>query len=684
MCEGPESRTQAGDRWSRLPGAEWTLWLLLAVMPPLAVNLWGQQPFDLPKVLLVRTLVWLLASLLLAGYLLSFSSPGRLRSSILHAANPLPASIALLALVIAITTATAADVGLSLWGSIERGQGAVTLLTYLLLCCLAASRLRAISLARQMVMGMVLAGALIVLMALLQAAWPALNTQPPLGLVSDARSPLFATLGRANFLGAYLALLTPLALALLLTARPVPLRLLWAAILAGQILVIALTLARSAWLATIFSLSLFSLLCMGPRLNQSWRRPAWAGIGLLFLAGPLAVLLLGPQQSGSVAARLAIWQGSIDLIRQQPLLGYGADALGLVFPQVYPPELVYLQGRHLFVDRAHNLFLDWTLMAGLPGLLAFSLLLGAFVFVVGRGMKNARSWEERVLLAGILAAVVGNVTNNLVSFDVTATATASWLLMGMGVGLATRSTAGGESAPIRADNRPWRWALVGILFVGVGAAIWQMNGRALMADVAARSAHRYAQAGEWTQAVESAQRAAAFWPVEPAHHLSLSQTTWQLAQTDPASAPHRLAQAERALETAQQLRPADATVWLHSAHFYAAASRQFGAESHAQAEAAFRRAASLAPTRAAIYTSWGRFHLEAGEAERAAPLLRQAVRLDASSGMAYLHLTAAELALGRLDAALADYREAVRLLPESEQADAALAALRDTLFNAPE
>lgn len=681
----PCNRSTNPSQWriSRaLSGAEWSIWLLLAMIPPLVVNLWGQQPFELPKALLVRTLVWMLSALLLTGVLRSVRSLRQLPLGQLWAANPLLGPLGLLAFVIAVSTVLAADVGLSLWGSAERGQGAVTLLTYLLLCGVAAARLRAISPVRRILAAMVLAGALLVLAGLFQAVLPLFGVHPPLGLVSDARSPVFASLGRANFLGAYLALLTPLALALLLTAR-VPARcLLWTAVLTGLFLVIGLTLARAAWLATLFSLALFFLLYTVPTRIQPWRPLAWAGTAVLFVAGPAAVLQLGLQQTGSLAARLAIWKGALELIRQRPLLGYGADALGLIFPRVYPPELVYLQGRDHFVDRAHNLLLDWAIIAGLPGLLAFLLVIGVFVLVTVRGLTNAPSGEKRVLLAGVLAAVAGNLTNNLVSFDVTATATASWLLMGMGIGLALGVDGKSGPAPVQEDARSGRWVLVGLLFAATIAAAWQFNGRALSADIAARTAHLHAQNGEWEQAVLAAERAAAFWPVEPTHHLNLAQAYWQRARSDPSSASRWLAQAEDALERAQRLRPDDAAIRLHTARFYGATARRFGADSHAQAVAAYRRAASLAPTRAAIYTAWGEFHLQTGEPEEAATLLRRAVRLDASSGAAYLHLAVAELALGRVEEARADYREAVRLLSGSGQAHASLTALGNALYSA--
>jgi tetratricopeptide (TPR) repeat protein len=482
---------------------------------------------------------------------------------------------------------------------------------------------------------------------------------------------MYATLGRANFVGAYLAMLGPLMLALLLTAHRRRVRVLWCAFLVGALAVIGLTLARSAWLATIVSLSLFSLLWWGPQLVPRLRRLAWAGVSLLFLSGLLVVLWLGRRHSGSVAARLTIWNSTLALIEGRPLLGYGADALGSVFPRVYPPELVYYQGRDFFVDRAHNLLLDWTVMAGIPGLLAFSLVLVTFVVTVARALRQPQSPKKRALLIAVLAAVVGNTANNLSSFDATATAMTTWLLMGVGVALAGPSSRHVGAAV--GERCFWQWAVVGLLCVILLTSVWHANGRPLMADVAARSARRRARTGDRAGAIAAAEKAVGYWPVEPAHHLLLSQSYWEQSVTDPAAAKTYLAHAETALARARRLRPTDPVVWLQTAQFYTAAARRFGSDTGELAEEAFERALTLAPNRATLYVAWGRSYLEAGDPAKAAPLLRKAVTLDASNGEAYITLGAAELALGRLDAALADYRKAVRLLPESSQAYAGLA-----------
>ena len=100
-------------------------------------------------------------------------------------------------------------------------------------------------------------------------------------------------------------------------------------------------------------------------------------LGLLLLLA-LAVLLLlfglpaGLTESGSPAARLAIWRAALPLIADRPLLGYGPDGLQTAFQGVFPPELVYYQGRQVIVDRAHNLWLDLGMSAGLAGIIAFA------------------------------------------------------------------------------------------------------------------------------------------------------------------------------------------------------------------------------------------------------------------------------------------------------------------------
>ena len=660
----------ARPRTSSVISAHIGAWLLLISLVPLLVNLWGQHPFELPKVMVMRTLVWLLAGGLLARGLLAYRpQPLSLRQLRIKGLNsPLGGPLLLLSLVIAVTTLTAANWRLSLWGSYSRAQGAITLLTYLLLCWFAARHLRGSVHAQQIVTTLVATALPIALFSLAQSiGWN------PFGLHTDARSGGYATLGRANFVAAYLAMLAPLTLALGLMSRMRARRVGWFMLLGVELMAITLTSARSAWLATAVALGLFALIWWGKHLARHWRVLAGGGLGLLALSGPVAVLGLGPHRLDSLAARLHIWQGSWTLITQRPLLGYGADALGLTFWRVYSPQLVYTQGRNIVVDRAHNLFLDWLLIAGVPGLCAYLLVLATFVVIIWRALRQPYAPMQRALLIGILAAVTANIVNNLTSFDVTPTAMTTWLLIGLGVALATpRRLRTYPSRPSPPTTRHlWQWAVVSLLWLSMGAAIWQMNVRPLLADIATRTAQRAAHAENWPRVHIAATQAVAHWPLEPAHHILLSQSAWRLARTQADSTPW-LASSEAALLEARRLRPHDPLVWQHLAQFYAAAAYQFDHHTDELAATAFQQAITLAPTHATLYVAGGKAALAEGDVSRAATLLRQAVALDSSNGDAYLALGAAEAALGRWEIALADYREAVRLLPNSVEAYTAL------------
>jgi len=634
-------------------------WLLVAILTPLGVNLWARQPFEPPKAALLRSLVWLMAGVWLASCLLAHRSPWRDLGG-----NPLRWPALAAAAVLALATVFAVDRRLSLWGSYERAQGALTLLSYPLLFLMVAARLRTLDGARRLVGVMLVTGAPLVGIGLAQAlGWE------PIGLISDARSPVYATLGRPNFLGAYLAILLPLTLALVLVARPRWLRIAGAALALLEAIVVGLTLARGAWLAAGVAVGTFGLLWYWPRLTRPWRTAATVG-GLVGLGGGLVgALWLGQAQAGSTAARLTIWRATLDLIARRPLLGYGPDALGLVFPRVYPPQLVYYQGRSVLVDRAHNLLLDWTVTTGVLGLLAGLALLVAFFFVGWRAARRAADTERRVLLTACLAAVAGATVGNLVSFNVTATATATWLLMALTVSLAApgRPSKSAECP----DRQPWRWAMAGLMLAGVGVAVVQINGRPLVADVAAQVTDDRAAAGDWSGAIATGERAVALWPIEPAHHLTLSWAYLQLAQA--GGDEFGLGRAEAELLVARDLRPDDFRIWAALGELYGVWGNRWEASKLPLAHDAYRKATELAPHHAMLYTAWGMVDLKGGRFVEAADRFRQAVDLDATDGYAFSYLGDAELALGRVDEALAAYRQAVHWEPGLSHAHLGLA-----------
>ncbi len=106
------------------------LWLLMVVMTPLFVNLWVEQQFEASKVWLLRTLIWLLALVWLRGWLAG------------HRFRPLAPTVGkvavALALVLSLATLLSPHPYIALFGSLDRANGLLTQLSFLLLFAIVA------------------------------------------------------------------------------------------------------------------------------------------------------------------------------------------------------------------------------------------------------------------------------------------------------------------------------------------------------------------------------------------------------------------------------------------------------------------------------------------------------------------------------------------------------------------
>jgi hypothetical protein len=480
--------------------------------------------------------------------------------------------------------------------------------------------------------------------------------------LSDARSQVRGTLGRANYLGAYLAMLLPLTLALGFLLRPGVGRLLVGTLVLGEAVVLVLTVSRAAWLGVGVALATFALLWLWPRLGPRWGLAALGGVALVLGGGLGTALWLG-REGGSTAARSAIWQASLQLVGERPLLGFGPDAFGLVFTRVFPPELVYFQGRGTLVDRAHNLPLDWLTAAGGIGAVAWLLLL-ALVFIVGvRALRAQTGREQRLILVASLAALAANTAGNLVAFDVTTTATLTWLLFALVVATATQPPA----CPVLAvgwQGVGWPRAVLAALVVAasLGAALLVGVAPAL-ADMEARVAAEHGAARRWQAAMGAAERAVTLWPYEPSFHQALSWTYLQQTRDGGTAEATWFARAEGALLAGRELRPLDFRVWWSLGELYTVWGGRLDRSAYTKAEAAFSRAAELAPNHGGLYVSWGILELEAGRTAEASAKFERALALDATDANAHSRLGDALLLQARAQEAADSFGRAVKLDP---------------------
>ncbi|MEX0917680.1 MAG: O-antigen ligase family protein [Candidatus Paceibacterota bacterium] len=125
--------------------------------------------------------------------------------------------------------------------------------------------------------------------------------------------------------------------------------------------------------------------------------------------------------------RFMVWEMALEGVRERPMLGWGQENFSYVFNEYYNPGL---HGAEAWYDRAHNIVLNWWVVGGTLGLLAYLSLFATAVWYVAirpiiarirheRSGGESFSVAEQALLLGLLAAYFFHnlfVFDNIVSY----------------------------------------------------------------------------------------------------------------------------------------------------------------------------------------------------------------------------------------------------------------------------
>ncbi|MFA6404807.1 MAG: O-antigen ligase family protein [Candidatus Paceibacterota bacterium] len=107
-------------------------------------------------------------------------------------------------------------------------------------------------------------------------------------------------------------------------------------------------------------------------------------------------------------ARGYVWPMALKGWSERPILGWGQENFNYVFNANYNPKM---WAHEQWFDRAHNIYLDWLINAGLVGILAYLSL----YFLAFRGVwKSNISFKNKTLLTGLIA---GYMVHNIFVFD---------------------------------------------------------------------------------------------------------------------------------------------------------------------------------------------------------------------------------------------------------------------------
>jgi O-antigen ligase len=220
--------------------------------------------------------------------------------------------------------------------------------------------------------------------------------------------------GHPNQYGGFIAVLIPLAIAVLATRRLSPtLRWLSAAALGTALLALVFSYARGAIAALVLG-SLIWLAFMRPRLAALVT--VTVAVAAIALAPAALKERFDPQgASGDVPLRTDIWTSAIDIYTAHPVLGIGVGNFSNAYAELPSTQSTASQRRLLHQEQlltpphAQNQYLNILAEEGLIGVVAFALLAIGAVGVVRRGSKVADPVGRSVCLgigAGIMTLAV--------------------------------------------------------------------------------------------------------------------------------------------------------------------------------------------------------------------------------------------------------------------------------------
>jgi len=253
--------------------------------------------------------------------------------------------------------------------------------------------------------------------------------------VQDSQARAFSTLGQPNWLASFLLLILPIILAGYLQTTKGALLNLHFGLLCSTLLLLVLT-PRTVLKRHRKKLAFLALLCLTICLGQPGIFKE--RLAKLVVQQSTVRAAAAPETAKKVGGetgqiRLLVWQGTLRLIADYPLLGTGPETFAYSFLPYRPAALNQTTEWDFLYNKAHNEYLNIAVNCGLPGLLAF---LG----IVGQAFGQAFRNRQDITTVGLSCGLLGMLVANFFGFSVVTTSLLFWIYLAAISYRSTRST----------------------------------------------------------------------------------------------------------------------------------------------------------------------------------------------------------------------------------------------------
>lgn len=333
----------------------------------------------------------------------------------------------------------------ALWGRPLRKEGALAFLSYFLILYFSFLSAREENNIKIIIRYFLISASIISVYAILQ--YIGFDPIPRDSIRKSWSFTSFATLGNPNFLGSYLSIALPVSMFLYLydNNKIFPGLLFISSILIYSALLCAKS--RSAWVGVIFSMIVMIALFFKPIIQKIGR------LVVLLTTIVVVTIILNSVHNGTISAkfdslisdyktiisenkekstagseRIFIWSRSMDYIFERPFLGSGPDTFEKVF-KMSPEEAKYhFNSESVYVDKAHNDYLQIIITMGFPALLFYLIFLS---IVIIKSFRNIRKNNYDIFTISLLSGIIAYVVQSFFNISVVSVAPLFWSVLGL-------------------------------------------------------------------------------------------------------------------------------------------------------------------------------------------------------------------------------------------------------------
>ena len=145
----------------------------------------------------------------------------------------------------------------------------------------------------------------------------------------------------------------------------------------------------------------------------------------------------------STAARLIVWDIGFESFKDRPLLGWGPENFRFGFEQNFDNRLYLKENlKEIWFDRAHNVFVDTLVSVGIIGLLAYLVVIIAFIYVIRKGYKRGLINDIEMLILTTLP--LWHFLQLQTGFDTVASYALGGVIIGYGLWIENETYTGSE------------------------------------------------------------------------------------------------------------------------------------------------------------------------------------------------------------------------------------------------